>query len=92
MASGGPSFAVAVLDTQEFYQGITQPITGQIIDFLLNEGYSKSTVFYLLYWLHDEQPKTGRSLPTLALLRGLLALNTSAKALPATTTLSIVAP
>jgi len=37
-ANGGPSFAVAVLDTQEFYQGITKPIKGQIIDYLLNEG------------------------------------------------------
>jgi hypothetical protein len=47
-ANGGPSFAVAVLDTQEFYRGITQPISGQLIDFLLNEGYPRSLVFYLL--------------------------------------------
>jgi hypothetical protein len=52
------------------------------------------TVTYLndAYWLHDQQPKTGWSLPTLALVRELLALNTSAKELPATSTLSIVAP
>jgi hypothetical protein len=45
-----------------------------------------------IYWLHDERPKTGWSLPTLSLVRELLALNTWAKELPATTTLSIVAP
>jgi hypothetical protein len=47
-ASGGPSFAVAVLDTQEFYQGITRPINARLVDFLLNEGYPSSLVFYLL--------------------------------------------
>jgi hypothetical protein len=46
--SGGPSFAVAVLDTQEFYQGITRPIKGQLLDFLLSEGYPRALVFYLL--------------------------------------------
>jgi hypothetical protein len=52
------------------------------------------TVAYLndTYWLHDEKPRTGWSLPTLALVRELLALSTSAKELPATSTLSIVAP
>ena len=59
-ASGGPSFAVAVLDTQEFYQGITQPIKPQIIDFLLGEGYPKSLIFYLLTNELDLVPENGQ--------------------------------
>ena len=61
-ASGGPSFAVAVLDTQEFYQGITQPIKPQIIDYLLGEGYPKSLIFYLLTNEIDLVPENGQSL------------------------------
>ena len=58
-----------------------------------NRAAGDLAVTYLanVYWLHDE-PNTGRSLPTLALVRELLALHTSAKELPATGTLSIVAP
>jgi hypothetical protein len=61
-ASGGPSFAVAVLDTQEFYQGITRPIKAQIIDYLLNEGYPRSLIFYLLTNQIDLVPSKGQPL------------------------------
>jgi hypothetical protein len=30
--SGGPTFSVPVLDTQEFYQGFLTPISGQLLD------------------------------------------------------------
>jgi hypothetical protein len=60
-ANGGPSFAVAVLDTQEFYQGITQPISGKLLDFLLAEGYPRSLVFYLLTNRIDLVDSQGRS-------------------------------
>ena len=60
-ANGGPSFAVAVLDTQEFYQGITQPISGKLLDFLLTEGYPRSLVFYLLTNRIDLVDSQGRS-------------------------------
>ena len=36
--SGGPTFTVPVLDTQEFYQGILQPVPLSVIDFFLQEG------------------------------------------------------
>ena len=69
----------------------------QSIFFMEKKGDAPSpdlSVRYLnvAYWLHDEQPRTGWSLPTFSLVRELLALNTSAKELPATSTLSIVAP
>jgi hypothetical protein len=38
--SGGPSFIVPVLDTQEFYEGILNPISLQIFDLLLGAGVS----------------------------------------------------
>ncbi len=37
--SGGPTFVVPVLDTQEFYQGILTPIPLQVIDYYLQQGY-----------------------------------------------------
>lgn len=37
--SGGPTFTVPVLDTQEFYQGILTPIPLSVIDFYLEEGF-----------------------------------------------------
>jgi len=37
--SGGPTFTVPVLDTQEFYQGILQPVPLNVIDFFLEEGF-----------------------------------------------------
>jgi hypothetical protein len=45
--SGGPTFTVPVLDTQEFYQGILSPIPGQILDLYLNSGYPRELIFSL---------------------------------------------
>jgi hypothetical protein len=44
--SGGPTFTVPVLDTQEFYQGELKPVTGQEYRFFLDEGISRSVLFY----------------------------------------------
>jgi hypothetical protein len=45
--SGGPAFSVPVLDTQEFYQGILRPISGQIYDVYLQAGYPPDLLFNL---------------------------------------------
>lgn len=45
--SGGPTFAVAVLDTQDFFEGILAPIPLQSVDFYLKEGYPPPLVFDL---------------------------------------------
>ena len=41
-------FATAVLDTQEFYNGILQPVAPSYINLLLKQGYSRSLIFYLV--------------------------------------------
>lgn len=46
-ASGGPTFTVPVLDTQEFYQGELKPLTGQEYRFFLDEGITPPLLFYL---------------------------------------------
>ena len=65
--------------------GITTPIGQQYycqnLFFMEKGGNAPSpdlSVRYLnvAYWLHDEQPRTGWSLPTFSLVRELLALNT----------------
>src|SRR5205085_1876749 len=45
--SGGRSFIVPVLDTQEFYQGILSPIPGQILDLYFNSNYSRELILAL---------------------------------------------
>jgi hypothetical protein len=45
--SGGPTFTVPVLDTQEFYQGILQPLSPQIIDYYVKQGYHPQILFNL---------------------------------------------
>lgn len=45
--SGGPTFTVPVLDTQEFYQGELKPLSGQEYRFFLDEGITPSVLFYL---------------------------------------------
>jgi hypothetical protein len=37
--SGGPTFTVPILDTQEFYQGILTPVPLSVIDFFIQEGF-----------------------------------------------------
>lgn len=45
--SGGPAFSVPVLDTQEFYDGILKPISGQLYDLYLQAGYPRDLLFNL---------------------------------------------
>ncbi len=45
--SGGPTFIVPVLDTQEFYQGILSPISLQVFDYYLQQGFPKEVLFDL---------------------------------------------
>jgi hypothetical protein len=47
--SGGPTFTVPVLDTQEFYQGVLSPIPQQIVDYYLQLGYPREILFMLFY-------------------------------------------
>jgi len=46
--SGGPTFTVPVLDTQEFYQGLLTPIPGQLLDLYLQAGYPRDVMFNLV--------------------------------------------
>lgn len=45
----GPSVTAGPLDTQEFYQGIMTPIKPAIIDFYVQQGYTKSLLFNLFF-------------------------------------------
>ncbi len=45
--SGGQTFTVPVLDTQEFYQGILTPLAPQIIDYYVKQGYHFQILFDL---------------------------------------------
>jgi hypothetical protein len=44
---GGPTFAVPVLDTQEFYNGLLAPIPGQMWDLYIQAGYPRELLFDL---------------------------------------------
>jgi len=45
--SGGPTFIVPVLDTQEFYEGILAPISLQVFDYYLQQGLPPEVLFDL---------------------------------------------
>jgi hypothetical protein len=45
--SGGPTFSVPVLDTQEFYQGVMAPITSQLFDFYIHEEFPREEILSL---------------------------------------------
>jgi hypothetical protein len=45
--SGGPTFTVPVLDTQEFYNGILTPVSPQIIDYYVQQGFPPELLFDL---------------------------------------------
>jgi hypothetical protein len=45
--SGGETFTVPVLDTQEFYQGILKPIPSQYYDLLVQQRYPADLLFNL---------------------------------------------
>ena len=46
--SGGPSFSVPVLDTQEFYRGFLNPISGQALDLYFQYGYPRDVLFNIM--------------------------------------------
>jgi hypothetical protein len=46
--SGGPTFTVPVLDTQEFYQGLLTPVPAQIWDLYIQNSYPRDLLFNLL--------------------------------------------
>jgi hypothetical protein len=46
--SGGPTFSVPVLDTQEFYQGFLNPVSGQLVDLYFHNGYPRDALFNLI--------------------------------------------
>jgi hypothetical protein len=60
--SGGPSFIVPVLDTQEFYEGILNPISLQVFDYYLETGFPPEVLFDLFVskvvvtWVRDNAP------------------------------------
>ncbi len=45
--SGGPTFTVPVLDTQEFYNGILTPLTPTEIDYYVQQGFPQELLFDL---------------------------------------------
>ncbi len=45
--SGGPTFTVPVLDTQEFYQGILTPLSTQEIDYYTQQGFPRELLYDL---------------------------------------------
>lgn len=46
--SGGPTFSVPVLDTQEFYKGFLNPISGQSLDLYFQYGYPRDVLFNVM--------------------------------------------
>ncbi len=60
--SGGPTFIVPVLDTQEFYEGILNPISLQVFDYYLEQGFPPEMLFDLFVskivvtWVRDNAP------------------------------------
>ena len=46
--SGGPTFSVPVLDTQEFYQGFLAPVSGQLLDLYIQYGYPRDVLFNVM--------------------------------------------
>jgi uncharacterized membrane protein YgcG len=45
--SGGPTFTVPVLDTQEFYSGVMRPIPSSLFDFYIHEELPREELFTL---------------------------------------------
>jgi hypothetical protein len=46
--SGGPTFTVPVLDTQEFYRGFLNPVSGQLLDLYIQYGYPRDVLFNVM--------------------------------------------
>jgi hypothetical protein len=45
--SGGPTFTIPVLDTQEFYQGVMSPVTSNLFDFYIHEEFTREEIYSL---------------------------------------------
>jgi hypothetical protein len=45
--SGGQTFGIPVLDTQEFYQGVMAPVSGQLFDFYIQQEYPREEILTL---------------------------------------------
>ena len=48
-ARGDVTFTVAVLDTQEFVNGILTPINKRTLDYYIHQGFPRSILFYLVF-------------------------------------------
>ena len=46
--TGIGQFTTSILDTQEFYNGITTPVAKSFVNLLVKQGYSRPLIFYLL--------------------------------------------
>jgi hypothetical protein len=65
--SGGPTFTTPVMDTQEFYQGILKPISGQTYDLYIHANYPRDLLFNLFVEkVVMTQRHEGQGCPTLA--------------------------
>lgn len=62
-ASKSPTYNMAVLDTQEFYRGMLEPLSLKKLDLYLNEGLPKEMVLMLgLGGITFEMKKTGETI------------------------------
>ncbi len=64
--SGGPTFTVPVLDTQEFYSGVMSPVSSDLFDFYIHEEFFREEIFRLFIETiaiskHDEGCSGARS-------------------------------
>jgi hypothetical protein len=45
--NSGPTYSIPVLDTQDFYEGILNPVPGQLIDLYVQQGYPRDLIYNL---------------------------------------------
>jgi hypothetical protein len=57
--SGGPNFTVSILNTKEFYQGITEPIPMQLVTLYLRQGFPREMLLTLLLSDIEYKKKSG---------------------------------
>jgi hypothetical protein len=58
--SGGPNFTVSILNTKEFYQGITEPIPMQLVTLYLRQGFPRELLLTLLLSDIEYKKKNGQ--------------------------------
>jgi len=59
---------------------------------LLSTSLTSVTYNGLTYWIPADDKTAGKTLHVLSIVKQLLALNTSAKSLPQTNTISVISP